>query len=65
MTFRHQEITARVQNQTTTESSAFPPFPQLGLAAPEDLVTYLMVTAEAWLPDVGCQLHQNKNKNGK
>jgi len=30
----------------------FLPIPQLGQAAPEDLVTNLMVTAEVGLPDV-------------
>jgi len=30
---------------------AFLPIPQLGPAAPEDFVTYLMVTAEVGLPD--------------
>jgi len=37
--------------QTTMESSAFLPIPQLSQAAPEDLVTYLMVTAEVGLLD--------------
>jgi len=39
------------QTQTTIESLAFLPIPQLGQAAPKDLVTYLMVTAEVGLPD--------------
>jgi len=41
----------REQSQTTIESSAFLSIPQLGQAAPEDFVTYLMVTAEVGLPD--------------
>jgi len=36
---------------TTIESSAVQLIPQLGQAAPEDLVTYLMVTAEVKLSD--------------
>jgi len=39
------------KSQTTTEPSTFVSIPQLGQAAPEDLVTYLMVTAEVGLPD--------------
>jgi len=39
------------QSQATIESSTFLPIPQLRQAAPEDLVTYLMVTAEVGLPD--------------
>jgi len=37
--------------QTTIESSTFLSISQLGQAAPEDLVLYLMVTAEVGLPD--------------
>jgi len=42
-------------SQTTIESSKFllVGLPQLGQAAPADLVSYLMVTAEVGLPDAG------------
>jgi len=55
MSFRH--ITGafppcyRGQSQTTIESLAFLPIPQLRQAAPEELVTYLLVTADATQPD--------------
>jgi len=39
------------QSQSTIESSTFLQIPQLGQAAPEDFVTYLMVTAEVGMPD--------------
>jgi len=39
------------KSQTTIESSTILSIPQLGQAAPEDFVTYLMVTAELGLPD--------------
>jgi len=48
MSFRHLQAHLF---QTTTESSAFLPIPQLGPAAPEDFVTYIMATAEVGLPD--------------
>jgi len=38
-------------SQTTIKSSTFQSIPKLGQAAPEDLVAYLMVTAEVGLPD--------------
>jgi len=38
-------------SQTTIKSSTLLPIPQLRQAAPEDLVTSLMVTVEIGLPD--------------
>jgi len=38
-------------HKATTESSTFLPIPQLGHNAPEDKVTYVMMTAEVGLPD--------------
>jgi len=40
------QASAEETSQTTIESSTFLPIPQLGEAALEDLVTYLIVTAE-------------------
>jgi len=37
--------------QTTIDSSVFLAIPQLVPAAPEDFVSYLMVTADVGLPD--------------
>jgi len=39
------------QSQTTIESLAFRPIPQVGKTAPEDLVTYLMLRIEVGLPN--------------
>jgi len=39
------------KSETTIESLAFLPIPQLNQAAPEDPVTYVMMTGEVGLPN--------------